>query len=281
MTIVANCTQASGRPSWAPIEHVEIGGIRVALAGRTELTAAMVHDCTRQWRGARAHPRLILDSNGHAVSLYPRDGAYREAIDNADVVHADGGFLVLLSRVLTGHTIRDRSATTDMIHDFAIAAEKNDLSFFLLGSDEAENERCANVLQAMYPGLNICGRQHGYFEDRDEGEIIDRINSLEPDVLWVGLGKPREQSFVFRNRARLKSGWIVTCGGCFNYISGKYSRAPSWMQRLNLEWLFRSLTEPRLFWRYLTTSPHAAWRVLTNIDRKRYCDAKKASATIR
>ena len=108
------------------------------------------------------------------------------------------------------------------------------------------------------------GRRHGYFSELDEDALCDEINLTQPDVIWVGLSVPREYEFAVRNRARLDAGWLVTCGGCFNFVTGTYRRAPAWMQALGLEWLFRLAREPRrLFWRYAVTNPIAIFLLLT------------------
>ena len=204
-----------------------------------------------------------------------RNRRYRAALDRADIIHADGGFIVTASRWLAGARIAERSATTDLIHDFAEAAAANGLSFYLFGGTEEVNARCAEGLLALHPGLRIAGRRNGYFEARQAHAIIDGINQASPDLLWIGLGKPREQIFAAENAERLRAGWVITCGGCFDYIAGNYRRAPLWMQRANLEWLFRAFSEKRLFWRYLVTSPHAIWLTLTRADRGIYFNASK------
>ena len=178
-------------------------------------------------------------------------------IDEADVVHADGGFLVTASRWLTGKKVAERSATTDMIHDFANGAGDK-MSFYLLGGSEKVNAETAQIMQKTYPSLRIAGRRNGYFSRDEEEAVIAEINAARPDILWVGLGKPLEQEFCLRVRDRLDVAWIITCGGCYNYITGDYPRAPEWMQRTNLEWVHRAATKPKqLLWRYLTTTPHA------------------------
>jgi exopolysaccharide biosynthesis WecB/TagA/CpsF family protein len=112
--------------------------------------------------------------------------------------------------------------------------------------------------------LQIAGRRHGFFEPEDEQAICDEINASGADVLWVGLGVPLEYEFCLRHRSHLKPGWIVTCGGCFNFAIGAYKRAPGWMQRAGLEWLHRVWREPRrLFWRYAVTNPLAIFLLLT------------------
>lgn len=244
------------------LEHVFVGGVKVATASRAELARHIVEDCLqRRGDGARS-PRLLFDSNGHGVSMAARDADYRRALEAADAVHADGGWIVLASRYVSGASIAERSATTDMIHDVAAAGIAHGLRHYLLGGTEAVNAECAERLAAIHPGIVIAGRHHGYFGGEGEAAVIADIDSAAPDVLWVGLGKPAEQLFAVRHKDALNAGWAITCGGCFNYVTGHYARAPKWMQRAHLEWLFRAGTDPKLLWRYATTSPHALWLAL-------------------
>jgi exopolysaccharide biosynthesis WecB/TagA/CpsF family protein len=184
----------------------------------------------------------------------------------ADIVHADGQAVVFASR-LAKAPIPERSATTDFIHDAAALAAIYGLRFYLLGASEEANAKAAEILAAQYPGLKIVGRRHGYFSQLDEEDICDEINLTKPDVIWVGLSVPLEYEFAVRNRNRLRAGWLVTCGGCFNFVSGGYKRAPLWMQSCGLEWLFRLAREPkRLFWRYAVTNPVAIFLLLTRTN---------------
>lgn len=252
------------------IEHVFIGGVKIAVASRADLTEAIIADCVDRRNGGRkSAARLLFDANGHGLSLAARDPDYRRALDQADMIHADGGFLVSLSRFIAGAQIAERSATTDLIHDLAAAGLPHRLSHYLLGATEDVNARCEERLRELYPGIVIAGRRNGYFGAGREAELIEAINRAQPDLVWIGLGKPREQLFAAGNRERLNAGWAISCGGCFNYITGDYHRAPQWMQDKNLEWLFRAATAPRLLWRYATTSPHALWLAVSRVDRRR------------
>lgn len=249
---------------WQHLPTVALAGHDVVRASRAELVEAMVHDCTSPSAGI-SHPRLVFDVNGQGLSLARTDPAYRDAVRHADILHADGGFLVALSRWRTPTPIAERSATTDMMHDFAARAALEGLSFYLLGGTEEVNAECAEKLTAMYPGLHIAGRRNGYFDRSDTSAISDDINASGANVVWVGLGKPYEQQFSVQIRQSLRGGWLITCGGCFNFITGHYRRAPKWMQDANLEWLHRMATRPRqLFWRYAVTTPHALWIALTS-----------------
>jgi exopolysaccharide biosynthesis WecB/TagA/CpsF family protein len=237
------------------------GDFPVDCVGRQDLLELCLADIARGVTRAR----LVMDANGHALSLARTDPAYRAAVAQADLVHADGGFLVSLSRRLGGPAIPERSATTDMIHDFALRFQAEGRSFFLLGGTEDVNRRCAEALVARYPGLRIAGRRNGFWEPGEEEAVIAGINAARPDVVWMGLGKPKEQVVAVAWRDRLATSWIVTCGGCFNFVTGDYRRAPGWMQRANLEWVHRLATRPRqLLWRYLVTTPHALWIALTD-----------------
>lgn len=238
-------------------ETQDIAGVPVAAVSEQDLVSLMVNHCFQKRTGALDAAVVIADLNGQAISMKQHDATYAESLATADLVHADGQFIVWLSRVLPGPTIPERTATTDLIHACADAAVENGLSFFLLGGSEEINAGCADTLRQRHRGLEIAGRRNGYFAAEEEEEVVAQINASGADVLWVGLGKPKEQVFAMRNRDRLNCAWIVTCGGCFHFVVGDYRRAPVWMQKAGLEWLHRMATGPRyLLRRYLITIPH-------------------------
>jgi N-acetylglucosaminyldiphosphoundecaprenol N-acetyl-beta-D-mannosaminyltransferase len=245
------------------LKTVVIGGVKTACISRHELAELMASDCVAA-RSSTRTPRLIFDVNGHGLSLAATDLRYRNFLDEADLIHADGQVIVTASKLLTSASIPERTATTDFFHDAAKTASRVGLRFFLLGGTKEVNDECAAILRRNYPSLEIVGHRHGYFSEPEEAAICDEISASRADIVWVGLGKPREQEFCVRNRHRIKAGWLITCGGCFNYITGAYVRAPKWVQRAGFEWLHRVVTNPRqLFWRYLTTNPHALFLIAT------------------
>jgi exopolysaccharide biosynthesis WecB/TagA/CpsF family protein len=243
--------------------RITVGGVKTDCVSRQQMGRLMVGDCLAA-RGGQRTAKLVFAANGHAVAMAGTDSKFRDKFHKADIVHADGAPVVFASKVLTDAPIPERSATTDFLHDAAKMAEVHGLTFFLLGATEAVNSACAKRLSADYPNLKIAGRRDGYFEPEEEDALINEINISGADVLWVGLGVPLEYDFCLRHRDRLKPGWIVTCGGCFNFAAGTYVRAPAWMQRAGLEWLYRLWREPRrLFWRYAVTNPLAIFLLLT------------------
>jgi exopolysaccharide biosynthesis WecB/TagA/CpsF family protein len=244
--------------------EVTVGGLTTACLSRDGMARMMLQDCLDARTDPQRHPKLVFASNGHAIALAARDEAFRFVFEQADIIHADGQAAVFASRLLTSTPIPERTATTDFIHDAAAVAAQHGLRFFLLGATEEANAEAARILSEKYPGLKIVGRRHGYFSRDEEDELCDEINLTLPDVLWVGLSVPREYEFAVRNKTRLNAGWLVTCGGCFNFVTGAYKRAPEWMQAIGLEWLFRLAKEPkRLFWRYAVTNPLAIFLLLT------------------
>jgi N-acetylglucosaminyldiphosphoundecaprenol N-acetyl-beta-D-mannosaminyltransferase len=246
-----------------PYAEVMVGGLNTVCLSRDGLGRMMLQDCLAARAYEQRQPKLVFASNGHVIALAAKDEHFRATLQQADVIHADGQATVFASR-LTGTPIPERSATTDFIHDASNLAAQHGLRFFLLGSTEETNAQAARLLCEAYPGLQIVGRRHGYFSRDEEAEICDEINLTQPDVIWVGLSVPLEYEFSVRNKARLRAGWLVTCGGCYNFVTGSYKRAPRWMQTMGLEWLFRLVLEPkRLFWRYAVTNPLAIFLLLT------------------
>jgi exopolysaccharide biosynthesis WecB/TagA/CpsF family protein len=234
--------------------RVMIGGIPTDCVTSADLVQLL--QTSTEDTGAQ----LMFDINGHGLALAQHDDVYRRDLLQADIIHADGQPLVFASRVLTRSPIPERTATTDLFHDVAAAAQASGKTFYLLGGTQQVVTECAAKMQSLYPRLKIVGARNGYFTEAEEGEVCKAINESGADIIWVGLGKPKEQAFCVRNRARLTSGWLVTCGGCFNYVTGHYPRAPDWMQRNGLEWFHRMVTQPRkLGWRYFSTTPVALY----------------------
>ncbi len=234
-----------------------------ALVSESDLISLMQRDVTARRSGAVAAPVTVFDTNGQALSLAAEDAAYRECLEQGDIVHADGQFLIWISRIGRGRPIPERTATTDLFLHASEAAARDGIRFFLLGSSKEINEACTAELRQRYPGLQIVGNRDGYFGADDEDDVVRAINDSGADVVWIGLGKPKEQLFAQRVKSRLDCAWIVTCGGCFHYVVGDYPRAPAWMQKTGLEWLHRMATGPRyLIGRYLYTIPHAIGLVI-------------------
>ena len=253
------------RPAFRPVVHV--GQLPIDAVDLEETARAFIDYSLSVERQRAARPIFSTSVNGQTISLCARDRKLAAMFLSADSVNADGQPLVLLSRLFCANPLPERVATTDLFPVVARLAARAGVSFYMLGGSEEVNRRAVDNTRAAYPGLRIVGRRNGYFAREAEAEICAEIAELKPDILWVSLGCPLEQEFVARNLERLAGvGIVKTAGGLLDFLSKEKARAPSWMQRLGVEWLFRTLLEPRrLGWRYMTTNPHALYVMLTSM----------------
>lgn len=253
--------------NWAvrPVPRITIGGLPIARLSMGELVQVMIEDCLAARRRDLAHPRVVTSANGSVVAAYHSDLDFRACIDAADIVDADGMPLVHASRLFSRQPLAERTATTDFLLEAARAAATTGLRFYFLGARPGVAARAAEHLRSRFPGLQIAGTRNGYFAQEELPEICAKILASKTDVLWLGLGSPLQERMALAIRDRLPGlGWIRTCGGLFDHYGGGVSRAPDWMQNWGLEWLYRGAREPlRLGWRYLVTSPIAAYHLLT------------------
>jgi N-acetylglucosaminyldiphosphoundecaprenol N-acetyl-beta-D-mannosaminyltransferase len=245
-----------------------IGGLPIAVIDRARSAQLMI-DVAAARRSSNQPALVFTSANGQVLSMCALDGVIRKLFMAADAVHADGMPLVFVSQWLCRKPLPERVATTDLFHDVAKLAEARGATFYFLGATDETVELAVRRTLSLYPRLRICGYRSGYFDINQEPEIIARINAARPDILWVGMGAPREQFFAMRNRRKLHGvGIIKTAGGLFDFVSGRTRRAPDWMQAAGLEWAFRTLLEPqRLAGRYLMTNPHALYLLLTQTRR--------------
>lgn len=253
-------------PDWFPT--LFIGGFRTIVATAEQLASRMAQDCllsrAAKRMGALLPPRLAFSSNGQGIALAGHDPAFARAMRQADIIHADGMSVVFASRILTGgRRLPERIATTDFFHDAARAAIRADLSFYLLGGSERQNRLAFEAVRAAYPDLRLAGRHNGYFSRDEDVEVCRDIVQSGADVVWVGLGKPLQETWAVLNRERLAGvGWLNTCGGLYAFLAGEVRRAPRFAQRTGFEWAWRVMQEPRrLAWRYFITCPHALLRM--------------------
>jgi N-acetylglucosaminyldiphosphoundecaprenol N-acetyl-beta-D-mannosaminyltransferase len=256
--------QASARDT-ANVDTVRVGGLPIAMMDRRQ-TARFTVERAVAGKGLDRRCELHTTANGQVISLCASRPAVRRLYEKADLISADGMSVVFASRMRCASALPERVATTDVFHDVAEAAIRRGATFYFLGGTKEVVERAALRAQQLYPKLQLVGWHHGHFASSRDDEIGDMINEAAPDVLWVGMGVPRQQEFVLGQRERWTNvGVAKTCGGLFDFLSGKNSRAPTWMQSVGLEWFYRTMLEPkRLGWRYLTTNPHALYVMWTD-----------------
>lgn len=181
------------------------------------------------------------------------DVVLAEAIRACDIVNIDGMGVVWGAKML-GAPVRERIAGVDLFERLLEMAAEHAMPVFLLGATPEVVERTANVVSTRHPLLRIAGYHHGYFGDDEEG-VVDTIRRSGARLLFVAITSPKKEAFINRWRERLGVDFVMGVGGAFDVVAGKVRRAPHWMQRCGLEWLFRVIQEPRRMWkRYFVTN---------------------------
>ncbi len=184
--------------------------------------------------------------NPEFVMAARRDPAFRAVLERADLCLPDGVGITLAARYLR-RPLRERVAGVDLVEALAARAARDGWRVFLLGAAPGVADRAASILAARYPGLTVAGTYAGSPRREEEEEIVQRIQEAGADVLLVAYGAPAQDLWLARNLARTGAKVGVGVGGAFDYIAGIVPRAPRWMRRVGLEWLYRLIRQP---WRW-------------------------------
>lgn len=205
---------------------------------------------------------FITYVNAHCVNFAFRDADYRQILQQADVVYADGQAIIWAARFL-GERLPERVNAGDFFPEFVRRCATANLKLFLLGSYPGVASSVAERLQRQIPELEIVGTHHGFITPAEEPELVSRINNSGADILLVGMGVPRQEKWAFSQLERLAVPVVWCVGALFEYYGGHRARAPQWVRRCGMEWLFRLILEPRRLWRrYILGNPEFVWRVL-------------------
>jgi len=206
------------------------------------------------------HCAAAYGLNAHSLRLAAADPSFLDELCRCDIVYADGASILLTARMLRA-SLPEKLTTTDIWPEACRLAATEGYSFFLLGGEPGLADAAGRKTLEKYPGLRIVGTHHGYFDFEDD-RIVSVINAVRPDILWVGMGDPRQVLWTNAVRGKLEAGIIVTCGGMFKLLSGELKRAPASCHRYGFEWLYRITREPSLWRRYAEDLPSLAWRIL-------------------
>lgn len=193
--------------------------------------------------------RTLCFLNAHCFNLAQTDPAYAQAINEADLLLNDGIGVKLVS-LFAGVPLQDNLNGTDLIPDILRDAETDDVSVFLLGGRDGVAAAAAEALATDMPGLRIVGARSGYFNAEEEPQVVDAINHSGAQLVVLGMGVPRQELWAARHARELAHARLIVSGGAIlDFMSGVVPRAPLWMRRLRMEWLFRLGLEPGRMWR--------------------------------
>ncbi|HEY7414557.1 MAG TPA: WecB/TagA/CpsF family glycosyltransferase [Ktedonobacteraceae bacterium] len=244
-----------------PAESVTILGIRVDRCSQRQALAYMQELIARKKAGQDSVAcQQVVTVNVEFVMAAQQNVQFRDYINHAALVVPDSIGIVLAARFL-GKPVPERVTGTDMMPELARLCARQGYRLYLLGAAPGVAEDAARRLQEIAPGLQIAGMYAGTPAPDEEDAIIERIRTAEADVLCVAYGAPTQDVWIGRNLSRLPVAAAMGVGGAFDFLSGRQVRAPRWMQKSGLEWLYRLYREPWR-WRRMLALPRFAFQVL-------------------
>jgi len=246
------------------MQSVEILGVpvhNIDMNGAAEAICAFVDD---------GSPHLVITLGTEMIMAARRSVSFRELAAKAHLVVPDTAGVVWAVRA-SGVPMKERVAGLDLVLHLAPLAVEREWRLYLLGAREGVAERAAGALSAKFPGLVVAGWHHGYFSD--DAAVIEDIRAKAPHILLVALGSPRQEQWYWDNRKKLGVPVGMGVGGSFDVLAGELRRAPAWMQRLSLEWLYRLVQEPSRLGRMMALPHFMLLHTLWLLARRRTHDS--------
>ncbi len=212
-------------------------------------------------------PHMVVTADSSMIVIAQKDPELRKAIGEASLVTPDS-FGILLGARLMGKPIKERVSGADLSVEICRIAARKGFPIYLLGGEPGVADEAAERLKKQFPELIVAGTHHGYFKAEEEPEVVTGIRSSGAKVLLVGMGIPRQEKFIHKHLDRLGVCAAMGVGGTLDVLSGRAKRAPRWMQRHGLEWLYRLLQNPRKISK-VATLPRFLFLVL--LERLKRC----------
>ena len=195
--------------------------------------------------------RTIAFINAHCINVTRKDKEYKDIINGFDLILADG-IGVFLASLANKNTIRENLNGTDLMPKIFRDVNLAGATFFFIGGRPGVAEKARDNLIKEFPGLKIIGCMHGYFDNVQDREVVNMINEARPDILLVAIGVPKQEKWIFHNKDKIEAKIFTGVGGFFDFAARINMRAPKWMRKIGMEWIFRLIQEPkRLRQRYI------------------------------
>jgi N-acetylglucosaminyldiphosphoundecaprenol N-acetyl-beta-D-mannosaminyltransferase len=237
-----------------PCSSFHILGVRI-----DDVTNDETLDLVEQFIAKRI-PHQICTVNVEFIMMAQHHPAFRETINNASLCPPDSMGVLWAAR-RQGHPLRERVGGADLSESLVARAAQRGWRLYLLGAAPGVADKAASVLHARYPDLNVVGAFSGSPSPDEEDAIVERIRAAQSDILLVAFGAPAQDLWIARNQPRLQVPVAIGVGGTLDYFAGVARRAPLWVQRFGLEWLYRLIREPWR-WRRQLALPCFVWQVL-------------------
>jgi N-acetylglucosaminyldiphosphoundecaprenol N-acetyl-beta-D-mannosaminyltransferase len=249
------------------LDRINVLGVGVSAINMEQALAEI-----DRWVSTR-QPNYVCICTVHGVMDCQRFDDLKQIFNRAGLVTPDGMPLVWLAHALHPHVSRVYGPDL-MLAEFARSLSTGH-RHYLYGGMHGTGEKLAAAMRARFPGVEIVGVMEPPFAPLDElvsKDTAAAINAARPDVVWVGIGSPKQERWVARMRPLLDAPVLMPVGAAFDFHSGTVRQAPRWMMRSGLEWLFRLMTDPRRLWRrYLIDNPWFVWALaLQRLGIRRY-----------
>ena len=246
-------------PNSSPPEHLMILDVR---ADALDMNGALarIEALLAQHRNQGGPAQQVITLNPEFVWAARSNAAFRETINQAALVVPDGMGIIWASRIL-GHPFPERVTGADLLPLLAERCARQGYRLFLLGAAPGAAEEAARQLQQRSPGLQIASPYAGSPAPAEAEHILGLIRAALPDVLAVAYGAPQQDLWIRQHAQALGEagvGVAIGVGGTYDFLAGRVPRAPRWMQRAGLEWLFRLLRQPSRAWRMRVLLPMGA-----------------------
>lgn len=252
--------------------HISFAGIRI-----DNLTMLEVIDEIEKLIRKEDSSYVVTPNAAHIV-LVQKDKEFKGVYNYASLVLSDSIPLIWAAKIL-GFPLKERITGTDLLFSLSNLSSQNNYKIFLLGARKQIIEKATENLRRKFLNLQIVGSCNGYFND--DKKIIEKINKVQPDVLFIGMGFPKQEKWIHKYINQLDIKVAICIGGVFDVIAGKTKRAPKWMQKCGLEWFFRLCQEPGRLWRrYLIGNTIFLYLVLKEFLKVRMLRRNSANSII-
>lgn len=224
---------------------IDVLGVRVAATNLSNACQTIEH-----WISEKEKTYVCIAPVSTVVDSQKNE-KYRNIVNSAGMTAPDGMPLVWIGK-LTGNADIERTYGPDLLIALSKLSEQKGFKCFFYGGTSETNQLLIKKLEDQFPGIKIVGhiappfRNSGELEKED---ILEQINKADPDILWVGLGSPKQDYWMHNHRSKLNVPVIIGVGAAFDFVAGVKPQAPLWMRRGGLEWFFRLCNEPRRLWR--------------------------------
>lgn len=205
-------------------------------------------------------PHLVVTADSSGLVIAQDDAEFLRILQTADLVTPDSAGVLWAAR-RKGVKLEARVSGVDIVGRMCALSADRGYRLYFLGSAHGVAEIAAEKLRLLYPGCNIVGTHHGYFPPDSDAVVAAEVAKTKPDVLFVAMGIPRQEKFIAATKEIIRAPVAIGVGGSLDVFSGKAKRAPKWVQKLTLEWLWRVLLNPTKFSK-VKTLPKFAMRVL-------------------